>query len=104
MATRLVRFSTIPKAPRSRDPRMARTRTIITRAMKKFDDGGEVAVINMTHGYRASAPDLGKLQEMMEPHFRGLSMAEIEKRPRTIERWVFDFLGEWVQRAKAVKA
>ena len=57
----------------------------------------------MSRGYRASAPDLGKLQSLVEPHFDGLSMIEIKKQHRKIQAWVFDLLGEWVQRTKALK-
>lgn len=68
--------------------------------MKKL--GVNASMINMNRGYPASAPDLGRLQAMMGPHFQGLRMALIKKRSKAIFEWVFDFLGEWVQRTKSL--
>lgn len=107
MAQALQRFTnqpTDPKPPACRDPRNAQSAALINSAMKKHaDKGAEVSIINMRRGFRASAPDLGKLQRLMAPHFAGLSMAEIQSRKAEIDYWIFETLGIWVQRTKSFK-
>lgn len=101
----VVPFPPLPPIPiRPVGPADARQQTfhrIIGGITDELLDHGEVGTINTATGFRASAVDLGALQEMMEDGLAHFDMARVRERWETdVRAWLIEMLRSWVQRCK----
>jgi hypothetical protein len=62
-----------------------------------------VAGPRFTHGFPASAVDLGRLQTALERGLKRFDAAQVEARWQEIFRWIVLVIGAWVQRYKELK-
>src|SRR6266542_2949665 len=69
-----------------------------------FRDGGRVIVANTSAGFRASAVDVGVLQDILEGAIAHFEMAQVQERwDEDLFDWMRQVILSWVQRCKAVQ-
>ena len=101
----VVRFPPLPPIPiRPVGPADERQQTfhqIVGRITDGLTEQGNVGVINSATGFRASAVDLGVLQDMIEDGFERLGMEQVRERWEVdVRAWLVSMLRNWVQRCK----
>lgn len=82
------------------DPRQARTRHILGTLTSQL---GGVAEAGTRTGYRASAVDVGRLQEVIERSLTRFDDTRLSARWDEIQGWIVTLLRAWVQRAKRLQ-
>jgi hypothetical protein len=101
----VVRFPPLPPIPirpaQPGDERQQTLHRIVGVIVDGLPEEGNVGMINTVAGFRASAVDLGALQNMIEDGLGRLDMNQIrERREDDVRRWLIELLRSWVQRCK----
>jgi hypothetical protein len=97
----------IPQPPASEpDERQQTFRSIIGNLTSQLGTpvaGSGVAPIDRNAGYRASAVDLGRLQEVLGEGIARFDMAMVRERWNVdVQAWMFRAIRMWTQRCKAM--
>ena len=94
----------VPDAPDSTDERQKNTRRILQNIQGHLMGHGGSTTANLETGYPASAPDLGRLQDLLEQPMGHLDMEEVRERwDRDLRDWMEKTLLHWVQRVKMIE-
>ncbi|HEX8408387.1 MAG TPA: hypothetical protein VF883_05955 [Thermoanaerobaculia bacterium] len=65
---------------------------------------GEVTYVDTTHGFRASAVDLGALQGLIEQALARFDMSQMRERwDVDVRTWIGHTIVSWIQRCKVVQ-
>jgi len=102
----VVRFPPLPPVPippsGPLDERQNTFRRIIGNITGElFQQDGEVGVVSMVTGYRASAVDVGQLQQMIDDAISTWTMDMVRDRWKAdLFEWLHQLLRGWVQRCK----
>ncbi len=106
--TKVVRFPPLPAIPEpfgSRPDERQRGFERIADAMSEavLSESGRVAVVNTLRGFRASAVDVGSLQQMLGNAISDFRMQDVRDRwSDDIFPWFRQAIMSWVQRCKAI--
>lgn len=101
----LVHFPPLPALPEppqlAPDPRQRTLQRISANLAGLLADGMQLGTANTTHGFHASAVDLGRLKAALEDGLRRFDMDTLRARwDVDIRVWVAALLMRWVQRVK----
>jgi hypothetical protein len=103
---RVVRFPPLPTIPEpeeaAADDRQKKFAQILGNIAGSLSDG--VTVINTGTGFRASAVDLGFLQEMLGLAIKTFDMTAVRERwEDDLRPWFVEALMTWIQRCKELR-
>lgn len=104
----VARFPPLPPIPdppaAAPDPRQETFHRIIGPIAGPLADGGQIRASNTTSGYRASAVDLGSLQELLGSAIARFDMAQLRDRwNEDVFTWMRCAVFLWVQRCKLLR-
>jgi hypothetical protein len=104
----VVRFPPLPPLPAppstDLDERQRTFRHIAGTLTESITQGGAVATTNVTAGFRASAVDVGQLQDELAHALARFEVEDVRDRwDADLSRWMRRLLLSWVQRCKRVQ-
>lgn len=97
------RCPAIPKPPKLEDPRQGLLRHVAQAFHRAQADQVSVSASNTTSGFRASAADLGALQDLIRTGLAGLDEGELDAEWDEVEKYVKRVVRTWVQRVKRAR-
>ena len=106
--TEVVKFPplpTVPEPPAGMDDERQRTFVRIVEGLtgQVTEDGVHIRAANLVTGYRASAVDVGRLQELMEEALARFEMNQVRERwSDDVFAWMRRLLLTWIQRCKSI--
>ncbi|HVR37502.1 MAG TPA: hypothetical protein VMU84_00285 [Thermoanaerobaculia bacterium] len=104
----VVAFPPLPPVPdpptETEDARQASFRQIAAGLVEQLLQGsGGIATANLVTGYRASAVDVGHLQEVIERGLERFDMEQVRRRwDDDVFAWLRQILLAWIQRCKFI--